>query len=490
VGDGAGFEVESFDYLASIRRTRVQRVPVPGRDRLREGPASLLEALRFLRGWILALRVRSDTRRAVAVNALAGFRRDGVGLHARPRRRCATSSFDGSDGANCRYFNVGARIAWLHQQGDWLDANGVPQGDAAIARTRAGRVQPGQPMRLDVTRLVRGWQDGTIPNRGVLLSLEPEEESRAGIVFASREVSDARARPRLSITFDDGRPPVAIAPIADVSLDCTTAYTLGMRGTLTLNRRASIAMLFALPDAGSARVASAEIELVPASSGAPVALRAFRLDPPAPRTNDNAHAGFAAAYSRDDGIARHPGVLFATGFESPAWRFEWSYVGLASHVERIADDAPARRFVPLAGHALQVTIPQGGNLGLDMSFDFISKLGYEPESLYFRYYLRFADDWDPHVDGGKLPGLSGTYGRAGWGGRRADPTAGWSMRGLFHKSASRANPLHNLTPIGTYAYHADAEDDFGDDWDWMDNDPAFWAQPLAASSGCAAQYAR
>src|SRR5690606_30973736 len=90
----------------------------------------------------------------------------------------------------------------------------------------------------------------------------------------------------------------------------------------------------------------------------------------------------------------------------------------------------------------------------------------EPEEVYFRYYLRFADDWNPTVTGGKLPGLAGTYDKGGWGGRRSDGTNGWSMRGSFHKTSSKSNPVSSLYAIGTYAYHADMKSRYGEDWNW------------------------
>src|SRR5690606_28531359 len=72
---------------------------------------------------------------------------------------------------------------------------------------------------------------------------------------------------------------------------------------------------------------------------------------------------------------------------------------------------------------------------------------------YFRYYLRFGESWNPVVTGGKLPGLSGTYGKAGWGGRSADGTNGWSARGLFFEQVADDPVLANYRPIGSYLYH-------------------------------------
>ncbi|MBC8373971.1 MAG: hypothetical protein H8E53_10285 [Planctomycetes bacterium] len=92
-------------------------------------------------------------------------------------------------------------------------------------------------------------------------------------------------------------------------------------------------------------------------------------------------------------------------------------------------------------------------------YRFKDNIGAEPEEIYFRYYLRFADDWDPQ-GGGKLPGISGTYNRAGWGGRPSNGRNGWSARGLFKKQTD------GKTPVGYYCYHADMPGRYGSGWTW------------------------
>ena len=82
----------------------------------------------------------------------------------------------------------------------------------------------------------------------------------------------------------------------------------------------------------------------------------------------------------------------------------------------------------------------------------------EPEEIYFRYYLKFDTDWKQATSGGKLPGISGTYGLAGWGGRPVHGNDGWSARGLYlTKNGGTA------TDIGFYCYHADMRGEYGDD---------------------------
>jgi len=119
-------------------------------------------------------------------------------------------------------------------------------------------------------------------------------------------------------------------------------------------------------------------------------------------------------------------------------------------------------FEPHRGRALRIAVDQGGHYGLSLSFRFQRQLGHEPEEIYFRFYIRLADDWDPER-GGKFPGIGGTYGRAGWGGRRVNGTDGWSARGLFKGQQS------GTTPIGFYCYHADMKGTYGDNFVWDDN---------------------
>ena len=83
--------------------------------------------------------------------------------------------------------------------------------------------------------------------------------------------------------------------------------------------------------------------------------------------------------------------------------------------ESASPDA-AGTFVPVSGKAVRVLVAKGSNAAMNVGYKFRGKGRAEPEEIYFRYYLRIGDDWWPDF-GGKLPGISGTYGVAGWGGR-------------------------------------------------------------------------
>ncbi len=167
--------------------------------------------------------------------------------------------------------------------------------------------------------------------------------------------------------------------------------------------------------------------------------------------------GIAGRYPHDRQIESDPNVIVAADFESDAWRREFS--GGNRPTVSVAAEDRERTFRLLLGKALRVKVPQGEHYGASIEYDFKRRLGYEPEEIYFRYYLRFGSDWDP-ARGGKLPGIGGTYGRGGWGGRPSDGRNGWSARGQFDGQKG------GKTPIGFYCYHADMKGRYGSSWIW------------------------
>ena len=376
---------------------------------------------------------------------------------------------DGVDGATCDYFNLGARLAWRHRRGDWIDASDAMQGEQPFAQAIVQPTDTNAVVKWDVSRIVQDWLAEKYPNRGMLISAVKGRPTEAA-VFHSREAANAALRPRLVLTLQNGTTQ-RLAPLADTTLDCTTYTSLGSRPTLTAGATRAVLLQFDLSASKGAHVSAATLELVTTEKQyGTTALGVYRIDPPISESavSNKPVPGLATRYPRDAGIEKDPDVVMATGFESPLWHGDWSYVSPRGSFGRV-DSAPGLGFQPLHAYALQVKIPAGDNLGLDMGYKFADKLGSEPEEIYFRYYLRLASDWRPSPDGGKLPGISATYGSTGWGGRKADGRSGWSMRGIFFRSPEAGSPYHELTPIGTYAYHADMEDYWGDAWAWSGN---------------------
>ena len=166
----------------------------------------------------------------------------------------------------------------------------------------------------------------------------------------------------------------------------------------------------------------------------------------------------AAAGSTSAAAPTLPDVFFTCDFESETWWKEWDVRQQDVHTDTVTEDV-AQKFSPHRGKALRIRLDKDGHYGASLEFHFKKRTGAEPEEVFFRYYLRLGDDWKPHR-GGKLPGIGGTYGRAGWGGRPVNGRDGWSARGLFQ------GLKNGRTPIGFYCYHADMKGQYGDDWVW------------------------
>ena len=150
---------------------------------------------------------------------------------------------------------------------------------------------------------------------------------------------------------------------------------------------------------------------------------------------------------------------FHESFESKTWFHSWGIKDAPRNVRVVSEPEAKTGFVPLKGAALEISVEGDGHYGTSFQFAFKEQWGAEPEEIHFRYYLRLGSDWKPH-GGGKFPGISGTYGKAGWGGRPAQGDDGWSARGLFEGMKDGG------TPVGFYCYHADMKGKYGENWRW------------------------
>ena len=369
---------------------------------------------------------------------------------------------DDGVGPTCANYTGMGHMAWSRAGGDWIDAAGLAYGDQAFA-TQPVPLGKGRLVEdWDVTELVRGWLEGRYHNAGMLLRVKPGGKN--GVVdFHSRESPDTGARPLLKLKWSDGSQ-TSLLPVADTNLDCTSLSSLGAKPNMKVSASQSALLRFALKHS-DARLQQAVLYLVTDKQYAGgTEIGVYRVAPPYTRMSSAVTMGLAEGFARDVGIEKHPDVVFATGFESSTWITEWNYFGPRSTAEAISEDAP-RRFDPFVGRALRVRLVKGNNLGLDLRYLFAKGGKPEPEEIYFRYYLRFADDWNPYVDGGKMPGIAGTYDRAGWGMRKSDGYNGWSVRGGFAARPLADKSVARLTALGSYSYHADT-DVSGDYWGW------------------------
>ncbi len=124
--------------------------------------------------------------------------------------------------------------------------------------------------------------------------------------------------------------------------------------------------------------------------------------------------------------------------------------GPNKHISVVASPDAAR-----PGSVLRVEIPAGSHTGANFSWRFRDHPSGEPERLYSRYFIYIEPGWESG-QGGKLPGPAGTYGKAGWGGRPARGTNGWSARMGFKEGWSR-----DSTQLTYYSYDLDGRSNYG-----------------------------
>jgi hypothetical protein len=187
--------------------------------------------------------------------------------------------------------------------------------------------------------------------------------------------------------------------------------------------------------------------------------------------------GVAEKFLRDQGLETHPDVVTVIDFDDRKWKRtfirnkKWDKL-----LSPMAEDESSDGYAPLIGRSLKARMPKGRSTSMHASYKFSEEIGSEPEHMFFRYYLRLGDDWDQSRSGGKMPGFAGTYGKAGWGGRRANGKNGWSARGAFLRTLPSGNPLAGRTPLGSYVYHVRQQGPHGDQWVWTGKNPALLAQ--------------
>jgi hypothetical protein len=374
---------------------------------------------------------------------------------------------DAEDGISCKFYEVGLKLAWPQGHAQWFDAQGARGGPRAFDVQTLGGAGTRQVLRWDVSALLRAWADGSVPNEGLMLATMPGQDG--GADFHSRESPDPGLRPSLRVVHADGG--IELLPAAaDAHLDCTTYTGLGAREVLHVAPRSSGVLRFDLSKlrrGDPARARTAELILVRTMPGwsSPGALGVFRLTTPWHQTIDAPPRGLAADYRADIGLEKHADVMLVERMQGGRLGSAWTQAELVrSRV--VATGAEPTAAPPQTRSSLQVTVPRGENLGLDLRYDFKPRHKSEPDEVFMRYYLRVGREWVVSPDSGKLPGFGGTYNRAAWGGRAWDGHQGWSARGGFLRPAAGDHPARNRLPLGSYVYHSGSNPPYGEVMAW------------------------
>jgi len=345
-------------------------------------------------------------------------------------------------GATRASFNHAAGLAWDNRMGDWADRNGKPQGATPWAK---GKYRKGKnTIDLDVTRLHADYLARSTINHGFLLRVR---KPSASIAIFSREAKSPQQRPRLTVRYKNGSVE-EYEPSADVAIHASSYRSDGSKKTMDLQpEKANVLMRFPV-DTGREypAVESAHLRLTIAKSfgSKKGVVELYRTTPGQSAEKSTPIPGFAKNFVGDQGIDAAPGVYFATDFSGQDWN---DVIGKLPGMARIANTREH-------GLSLGVTVPKGKTLGLNEEINFSRLNKPEPTHVFFRYYVKFRNDWRPAV-GGKLPGIAGTYGKAGWGGRGSNGKNGWSARGGFRRSVVDGDGNLHI-PLTSYVYYPDS----------------------------------
>jgi len=137
------------------------------------------------------------------------------------------------------YYDSSAGLPWDNALGDWIDADGVAQGDVPFAELDLVDDDTGKWVEWDVTSLVRAWVDGDFPNQGMVIRTIDDSSVH---LFRTRETSAGEARPRLEIELSSGPEVTAFTAAGDTFLTPSTVGAVGGMSRLEVSdeRRALV----------------------------------------------------------------------------------------------------------------------------------------------------------------------------------------------------------------------------------------------------------
>ena len=389
-------------------------------------------------------------------------------------------------------FNSPFAIPWRHPNGDWRDALGVPQGGTPFAEVAVSYGATLVTYHLDVTSLWRAWQQGSVPNHGLLL------HATTVVALHSDDAADEAVRPLMVLTLQDGITPLPVE--ADCVLTQSSSRPLGGSASYRVTQSDSVVIGFD-HTAVAELVVKAELVVTSWRRYGTGKLMVFRVDITESRPEPPGRLGIAAGFYRDERLETHPSIWMAESFEADA-------IGQPHRLyERGWGGTNARALSIYASKAPGAYVVVGDHNPADPSYEPLAPgiksfvVGAEPVTLlesaggcgrwwyrahyglpdpshaFFRYCFRMSEQFNPAPEGGKWPGWDGSYMRGIYqnlltdddppfgGNGRAQSTGynGWTIRGgyntLYRSSAAddgfydiNNNPLYQAGYRDIYGY--------------------------------------
>lgn len=347
-------------------------------------------------------------------------------------------------GASRSYSYAAAYVSWPEDEmGAWIDQNLVFMGKQPFARQQVSRADTGKAVSWQLTAMVQQIASVSQPTIDLLLH---SQDSGGTSHFHSKEADNNKA-PTLTIRTSAGNQ-FTLPAVMDTFLDPSTFRSLGHSKTLRTSSKNLTLLRFEKPKLPvGEHIIVAELQLTLKKQFGASDIGVFWL-----AQKNKQHAKLA------DFTAQQ--IIFREDFAERNWSSNWSSLDRRSLIERV--NAPERP----DNYALKVEFSPEQNLALNLVLLLTSVLSEEPEALYFQYDLFLADNWLATKGGGKFPGLAGTYNKAGWGGRSADGSNGWSARGQFGDTIKSNDKFDNSNPLGFYVYYPDNGQNHGTAMYW------------------------
>ncbi len=337
------------------------------------------------------------------------------------------------------YLNVYQGLKWKNGLGDWVDAEGTPQGKTAWASANIDANERPTKILLDVTNLIKEQQEKS--NQLIVL------KATTPIKISSRE---GKYPPLLLLEFEDNSKPITLKPRLDSTIAISTHKNINSDMLAVSSNDETSFLQFKLPNQN---IRKAVLELWPIKIYGRGLIQVFNLD--YSQNSSKVISGIANSKTSFAELKSHPDVVFVDTFRDEKIKSEWF----------LQDKLSPGHLVN--GYLTGEIFPKKNHSTVNRRFFFKKNLGFEPSEMYFRYSLRFHKDFVFSTQGGKLPGLAGTYNTCGWGSRKPSETCnGWSARMSFGIPI-KTGPYKDMIPIGTYLYHLDQQGYYGDGEKWQ-----------------------
>jgi hypothetical protein len=398
-------------------------------------------------------------------------------------------TWDAGDGPTRDYWSRHLILPWKNvNTGDWLDANGAPQGAVPYAAAPASAIGW---IEFEVSALVRRCV-ATGENKGFML----RSSSTAGAAFSGRLSANP---PQLVV---DGR----TMPLHAFACFSTTGES-GADSRQSVNVQATTTGIVQFDLTALTQATDARLRLYCQARYSSLAtINVYECDAPRIELGPHAHAlqGVAAQAGSEAALRTHPDVLRAGDFSNMTRGVLFDSVAPFGNRAELLPDPDMPGSTMLRGRFVAANSGEPGDLR--WSSDLLCELmpadpnGADPnmpprtveEEMFARLYVFLEDDFDSTFDQNKM--ALGWNLRLGWwnqqgywqqitgnGGARGDgkrytvpkqkswythPTQylyqGHSIRMEAGKASPTGNPYADLRPLQSYVYNLDQQTDYGD----------------------------